>query len=537
MATTSWIAGSGDWNTVSDWSDGVPTPADMAIFTSNPPGRGSYTVTGGGTVAGLNVALSADGSLPVLAGTYDAGSFLLESATLELADAAMLSFASGTISSAKLQIDPGASLGNGPLTLNQAILAGTANGLAGTSATAPSLGTLPNAITLAGSATFDGNVTVAGALTGPGLLTVPAGTVRLGAATSLPGGLQIDPFPDYLTFGPAASVELAGVVGPVLLGTGTLTLDPGATTGTITAAIRFGGAALTLADQSAAVFAGPYPLVVANGSGRSTVVGAIDPGTNPYDEGPATFGTLTVTGGTGSVTVFGGSESGGFQGGSAGHNLLVGGADLAPYAGGHVQTPGQTSGYEDPPAPVTLVGGGDGDLLVSAGTDNGAPNVLIAGAGAETLTGSGSTARAFFFDGTGADILALGSGYSVVTAGSGAETISGGAGTAAIFAGGGADLILGGTGADYVQAGTGNATLFAGAGADLVGAVRGQSGGSLVLSGFRVGTDRLDLQGYGSGRSGIADSQVAGGSTALTLVDGTRITLLGVTNLGAGSFV
>ena len=76
-----------------------------------------------------------------------------------------------------------------------------------------------------------------------------------------------------------------------------------------------------------------------------------------------------------------------------------------------------------------------------------------------------------------------------------------------------------------------------GAGADLVGAMRGQSGGSLTVAGFRVGTDRLDLQGYGGDMSGIANSQVAGGSTALTLVDGTHVTLLGVTNLGAGSFV
>lgn len=68
-----------------------------------------------------------------------------------------------------------------------------------------------------------------------------------------------------------------------------------------------------------------------------------------------------------------------------------------------------------------------------------------------------------------------------------------------------ANVNHGGAGADYVQTGTGNATLFAGA--NLVGAVRGQAGGSLILSGFRVGTDQLDLQGYGDSMTGIATAR------------------------------
>ncbi len=403
------------------------------------------------------------------------------------------------------------------------------------------IGTLGVPLVLMGSDTIQGDAVLSGPLTGPGVLQLPSGHVTLGGAgTSIPGGLQIGALNVQ---GPVTepTVEVTtGALGPVLLGSGTLTLDAGVTTGAVTAATG-AGTILTLTDQSATVFAGQFPLTINNGAGHSTVIGATAPGPELFGEGPEIFGTMTVNGGTGSVTVFGGDNGGTFQGGTAGHNVLVGGADLTGYTGGiYVGAPG--GGFAYAPSPVALYGGGDGDLLVLAGTENPANtyrpvNVLAAAGGQETLTGSGSTANGLFYGGTGADLIALGGGASTVVAGTGAETIAGGAGTATIFAGIGPDVILGGTGADYVQAGAGNTTLFADVGSDLVGAVRGQAGGSLTVVGFRVSTDQLDFQGYGGGMSGIANSHVVNGSTALTLVDGTNITLLGVTNLGAGSFV
>ena len=239
-----------------------------------------------------------------------------------------------------------------------------------------------------------------------------------------------------------------------------------------------------------------------NGAGRSTVVG----GNN------AIAGSGTVYGGTGSVTVFGGRNV--VFGGNAGGNLIV-------------STVGDT-----------MVGGGSGDLLVG----NGSGDLIVAGAGNETLSSAGETGGtgALLYGSSGADLIAAGAFFDTIVAGSGATTISGGsADPNVIYAGSGTDVIVTGGRGDFVQAGTGNASIFTAQGANVVTFVNGGAGGSDVISSFKVGTDQIALRGYaGSGTmAGITSSQVTGGSTVLTLADNTRITLQGVTNLGASSFV
>ena len=61
---------------------------------------------------------------------------------------------------------------------------------------------------------------------------------------------------------------------------------------------------------------------------------------------------------------------------------------------------------------------------------------------------------------------------------------------------------------------------------------RGTAGGADVISGFEVDTDHLRLFGYDS--STMAQT-ATGAGLILTLTDGTRVTLLGVTQLGADS--
>ena len=51
MVTTTWIAGSGDWNTASNWSNGVPTAADDAVIGGDEAQR-DETITGGAAFAG-----------------------------------------------------------------------------------------------------------------------------------------------------------------------------------------------------------------------------------------------------------------------------------------------------------------------------------------------------------------------------------------------------------------------------------------------------------------------------------------------------
>jgi len=74
--------------------------------------------------------------------------------------------------------------------------------------------------------------------------------------------------------------------------------------------------------------------------------------------------------------------------------------------------------------------------------------------------------------------------------------------------------------------------VFTGQGAELIAVVSGQAGGSLAMSGFRVGTDHLAARGYAS-----APTQTAVGcSTVLDFSDHTRVILLGVTSLPASAF-
>ena len=536
MATTTWIGGSGDWNTAPNWSNGVPTAADDAVFADNPTFDESYTVTGGGSAASLTVTPDPGAFYPYFAGTLAVGTFTDSVVFAHLLGTAALGFASGTITAGgQLEVQAGATLGGGTLTLANGTLTGTP-------------GTLSNPLMLVGNnlLEFAGSqpATLSGSIAGTGSLQVLGSVVLANAANSFSGGTRIGPQTVYdLRPSPFAKVELAatgaGGTGPLALGSGTLALDQGVRVGAITAA--FGGSAeIDATDQASTVFGGQFGLAYNNATGRALIVGAVLPGQEISGEGPEIFGAITVQGGAGSVTVFGGTSSCLLYGGAAGGNVLIGGADLSLYepasnGGGFVGAP-YLLAYT--PAPSTLFAGGDNDLLVASGTDNSfaqSPvhaNTLIAAGGSETLTGAGSTGRNLFYGGTGADVIVAGGGASTIVAGSGAATISGGSAPTAIFTGTGSDIVLGGSGADYVQAGAGNATLFAGAGMDLIGVVSGQAGGSLVVSGFRTASDRISAQGYAAGPV-VASG---GGSTVLTFSDQTRVTLLGVASLPGAAF-
>ncbi len=537
MVTTTWIAGSGDWNTASNWSNSVPTAADDAVFASNTTPDGSYTVTGGGAAASLTVTPDPGRSEPYFAGTLTVGTFTEDGVYAHLLGTAALSFASGTITGgARFEVQAGATLGKGALTLDNGTLTGT-------------LGTLANPIALVAGAAVVATGTLAGQITGTGVLQLAGNVVLANPSDTYSGGTAIGAGSvfDISSAGLQTRVELAATgaagTGPLALGSGTLALDQGVTIAAITTAFNY-RAEIDATDQATTVFVGQMPLTYNNGAGHATIVGAIQPGPAFTDEGPDIFGSMTVQGGTGSVTVFGGNSTSLLYGGTAGSNVLIAGADLSAYPssavavahGGYVQGPGFEA-YA--PGVSTLFAGGNKDLLVASGTDNAQSlsatygfNTLVAAGGSETLTGAGSTGRNLFYGGTGADVIAAGGGASTVVAGIGSATISGGGGAAAIFAGAGSSIVLGGTGADYVQAGSGNATLFAGSGMDRIGVVDGQSGGSLVVSGFRTATDRISAQGYAAAPV-VASS---GGNTVMTFSDHTRVTLLGVASLPGAVF-
>ena len=98
MATT-WIAGSGDWNTASNWSNGVPTAADDAVFAT---GFASDTITGNGPAASLLLEPNVGGTL-TLAGIHPVGTLTeLGRGAVSLPGGAALSFAQGSVSSGTL---------------------------------------------------------------------------------------------------------------------------------------------------------------------------------------------------------------------------------------------------------------------------------------------------------------------------------------------------------------------------------------------------------------------------------------------------
>ena len=144
--------------------------------------------------------------------------------------------------------------------------------------------------------------------------------------------------------------------------------------------------------------------------------------------------------------------------------------------------------------------------------------------------------------GAGSRVRLSGGADAVVVAGSGNATLDGAAGHGAqvFYAGPGSDLLRGGSGRDILFLGTGSATLAGGDGsATIFVAVDGAAGGTDVITGFRPGTDQLMLLGYGpqEATAAAAGAPVVGGSTQVSLSDGTRLDFIGVTGLHASGAV
>ncbi len=553
MATTGWIGSTtsthgipdiGDWDNPADWTNGVPTAAVDAVF----PSDRAAGINGDGPAASLTVEkeqtqLGGTMALYSLGGTHALGTLVVASGAGLVLGQTLPPFVTQQGVPGLLSVGSALVSGYVDLTFGSRLDAGTIT-LAGGSLRGVT-GTLSAPIVLAGGPGSTGSIicgnapdagdapalTITSPISGSGMLELGGGSsqgqgrlVLASTANTATGGTIINSGVEAATPGCLGT-------GPLSL-LGSLTLDAGVTAGPIT------GGVVSAVDASLTIFGGGS---LANGSGSSLFVGtnaifhvSTAPEADALDQG----GYSSVTGGTGRVTVFAGNGGGAFFGGTGGGNVIVAGADLSGYTefAGDPRTrlPGlrhfmDAQGVIVTPPSSTIGGGGNGDLLVATGTLD---NLVAAAGGNETLTGSGASGNNTFFGGTGADLIVTGAGHDLVVAGSGAATIAGGAGNAAVFAGTGQDLILGGAGGTYVQAGSGAATVFTGAGADLLAVVAGQAGGSLVVSGFRVGTDSLAVRGYASAPTQTS----AAGGTVLDFSDRTRVTLLGVASLPGSAF-
>jgi endo-alpha-1,4-polygalactosaminidase (GH114 family) len=261
------------------------------------------------------------------------------------------------------------------------------------------------------------------------------------------------------------------------------------TTGADTVIGAAGAATVSATAGNALAFAGTGTMLFTAGTGVSTVVGNAG-GTVSMNGGAGTlvalgYGRTVYQGGAGVTTLaaFAGSatvQAGGggiFVGGPGGSNSLVGGTGTSIF-----------------------YGGGNGDTLAAGAGSRG--DVLVAGGGAETLTGAGTAGAHSYYGGTGPDLIMLGSGSSQVLVGSGVSTI------------------------------------VAGSGLELFAFFSGRAS-QVLFQGFNPSLDYLSLQGFASGEAAraLASAVISAGSETLALADGTRITFQGVTGLKSANFL
>jgi hypothetical protein len=187
-----------------------------------------------------------------------------------------------------------------------------------------------------------------------------------------------------------------------------------------------------------------------------------------------------------------------------------------------------------------------------AGTEQvvGGSGLLSVQGGEGLMTVFGGSGEAQIQGGPGRDRIVLGSGASTVTAASGNLVWSASAANDSLVASGGNIIIWaadatgnnvfqagsgpctlhGGSGADTFLGGAGAATLSGGGGADIYSFTNGLAGGAVEITDFNTATDQIDLHGYGT-----YSASLVGGVEVVSLSDGTRIQLDGLTSLAGVS--
>jgi hypothetical protein len=175
----------------------------------------------------------------------------------------------------------------------------------------------------------------------------------------------------------------------------------------------------------------------------------------------------------------------------------------------------------------TLTLGGGAWTVASNGTDT-----IQAGSGTTTIhatgnvTVAGGTGSLTFIGGSGAASVSAGGGKLVLQAGSGPTSVTGGGISDAITAGSGSLAFNGGSGSESLLFGTGASTVHEGLGAFSYGFMTDSTTATNTIFGFRPGTDHLVMQPDVS----VSSQVVSGGSTMLTMSNGSHVDLVGVTS-------
>ncbi len=399
----------------------------------------------------------------------------------------------------------------------------------------------------------------------------PSGVFFTGASLSLEGGAV----PQHLQFvyTDAYATTAAGSSGRQDLDyNGIADIDAAPVTGTVL--VDLPGNTAFIDNTPLTITSGTAVGGVVTGDGNDTIIG--DDKDHLYDAGR---GTNTIVMGDGNDTVVSiGTDR--IVAGAGSSTLQIRGSDSTVLGGG-----GQLT-IDDTAAHGTSVTGGLGSMVIQAGSSGcytlaSAAVIDCSHGDADTISASGNTtviggastavsclaagslqftaaanasaqieshtANTTVFGAAGSDVAF--NGLGILAAGGGNETLNGAAsGTGfACFASntvtGATTELLGGTGSDVLVAGCGTQTLSGGTGGanTFILAANGTLGSaSITISDFDAAHGNVvGLFGYGANEvaTTLESAKTVNGSASITLMDGSKVTFLGVANLDVRQFV
>ncbi len=391
--------------------------------------------------------------------------------------------------------------------------------------------------------------------------------------------LAADPLIVEVEPNPAASTYAPGAAGGTILSTGNDTVLVGTGAVTVNASgpavhISGGPGALTYAGTAVATITGGTGAMnitlggsrssVTGGSGGMTVLDTVGGNTITGGPGGANNGiTVTTTKGNDVIKTGAWTATNQINLGAGNDSVVSNGTSTIVGSSGNDQI--SVNGWWGTVTTSTgtnLVTMNTGGVVTTHGTDtvrttagltlaaDGPSTTLTAGAGFVWLSGTGNINATGgigggYFDMTqshvgrvqtavgATDTVLLGTAATSVTT-SGHDSVRMGGGSATITALAGSVAVAGGTGKMTFIEGAATSSVAIAAGASTFDFINGSAGGSLTVSGFRLGTDTLHLQGYPG--SGISSEQVVGGSLQIVLTDNTHVTLAGITSTAGSIF-
>ena len=378
----------------------------------------------------------------------------------------------------------------------------------------------------------------------------------------------------------ADTISASGPSTSVIGGSGQLTFFGGNGTATVTGGI---GSATLIGGAGGGVFTGGSAghNVLEAGGGNTTLIGGgvsdvFYGSKSGTDVITAKGSNATIVGGGGSATITGGGD-GVIYAGNGNNQLFAGNGDVLVGGAGPTEMvlatgnvafggAGNNTIYAARNANDILVGGAGtttmvlaggatafggttGTSLIQAGAEGqdtivaGQGNVVatlagndeaFGGTGSSTITGS-AAGNDIVVGGSGNTTFVQGTGDETYFGSTGATTMYGSSGTSNILTGSGNMMLIAGSGTTNLDLEGGSTTVFGGTGYDAYLIGNGFAGGQTFISNFKLNTDQIFLANYGA--SPVTSIASSNGNTAISLTDGTSITLLGVTHLAPNSLI